>query len=112
MDLTTRLEFRPAMTQPFPESAMITTVKDSSSGIYLLDSASGNVLRVFINSKGFLELDEEFKCTPGNYGLVEMGKIVDFVVLPANKMGYKVLAIDESVIFFIANLENLRILER
>jgi hypothetical protein len=96
MDLSSRLAFRPAMTQPFPESAHITKIKDSNSGIYLLDAASGNVLRVSMNSKGFLELDDEFKCTPGIYGLVDMGKIVDFVVLPANNKGYKILAVDET----------------
>lgn len=96
MDLSSRLAFRPAMTQPFPESAHITKIKDSNSGIYLLDTFSGNVLRVSMNSKGFLELDSEFKCTPGIYGLVDMGKIVDFVVLPANDKGYKILAVDET----------------
>jgi hypothetical protein len=96
MDLTKRLEFRPAMTQPFPESVQVTMIKDSASGVYLLDSNSGSVLRVFVNSKGFLELDQEFKCAPGGYGLVNMEKIVDFVALPANSKGYKVLAIDET----------------
>jgi len=96
MDLTMRLDFRPAMTQPFPESANITKIKDSSSGIYLLDSSTGNVLRVYLNPKGFFELDEEFLCTPKDYGVVKMGEVVDFVVLPANKKGYKVLAVDES----------------
>ncbi len=94
MELTSRLNFRPAMTQPFPESARISTIKDSSSGTYLLDMTTGNVLRVFVNSKGFLELDEEFVCQPRDYGLVDMGNIVDFVVLPANNMGYKILAVD------------------
>ena len=96
MDLATRLSFRPAMTQPFPDGAQITRIKDGTSGIYLLDDASGNVLRVFVNTKGFLELDGEFKCTPGQYGLVDMGKVVDFVILPANEKGYKVMAVDAS----------------
>ena len=96
MDLTTRLNFRPAMTQPFPDDTTITKIKDSSSGIYLLNSFSGSIFRVFTNSKGFFEIDEEFQCKPGNYGLVEMHAIVDFAVLPANNMGYKILAIDET----------------
>ncbi len=52
-------------------------------------------MRVYVNSKGYLELDEEFACKPRDYGLVDMGKIVDFVVLPANSMGYKILAVDK-----------------
>ena len=96
MDLATRLSFRPAITQPFPDGAQITRIKDGTSGIYLLDDASGNVLRVFVNTKGFLELDGEFQCTPGQYGLVDMGKVVDFVILPANDKGYKIMAVDAS----------------
>lgn len=96
MDLSTRLEFRPAMTQPFPEEVQVTKITDSTSGIYMLNSASGNVLRVSMNSKGFLEIDPDFNCVPGGYGIVQMGNIVDFVVLPANKMGYKILAVDEN----------------
>jgi len=96
MDLSSRLTFRPAITQPFPDGVQISRIKDSPSGVYLLDSTSGNVLRASTNSKGFLELDNDFKCSPGGYGLVEMGKIIDFVILPANNLGYKVLAIDDN----------------
>ena len=98
MDLTTRLEFRPAMSEPFPDGVQITKIVDSTSGTYLLNSTEGNIFRVIANSKGFLEVDPDFSCVPGRYGLVEMGEIVDFVVLPANTMGYKVLAVDENEI--------------
>jgi len=94
VDLTSRLDFRPAMTQALPEGVSIRRIKEGTSGIYLLDSRSGNVLRAYVNSKGFYELDEAFKCAPGSYGLVDMGDIVDFIVLPANSKGYKVMAID------------------
>lgn len=96
MELTERMNFHPALTQSFPEGSSITRIKSGTSGVYLLDNNSGNVLRIYLNSKGFYELDQEFKCTPGNYGLVSMGKIVDFVVLPANEMGYKIMAMDKT----------------
>ena len=94
MDLTARLDFRPALTQFFPDGASITRIKASSSGVYLLDSNSGNVLRIFLNTKGFYQLDEEFKCTHGPYGLVTVTEIIDFVILPANSENYKIMALD------------------
>ncbi len=94
MDLTARLDFRPALTQFFPEGASISRIKASSSGVYLLDSNSGNVLRIYLNTKGFYQLDEEFICTAGPYGLVTVTKLVDFVILPANSESYKIMALD------------------
>jgi len=94
MDLTARLDFRPALTQFFPDGASISRIKASSSGVYLLDSNSGNVLRIYLNTKGFYQLDEEFRCTPGPYGLVTVTKLVDFVILPANSENFKIMALD------------------
>ena len=31
---------------------------------------------------------------PGEYSLIQMGEIVDFIVLPANREGFKVMAVD------------------
>ena len=95
MDLTARLDFRPALTQFFPEEVSISRIKASSSGVYLLDRKSGNVLRIYLNTKGFYQLDEEFNCNPGPYGLVTVKNIVDFVILPANSENYKIMALDE-----------------
>jgi hypothetical protein len=94
MDLTARLDFRPALTEFFPDGASISRIKASSSGVYLLDSNSGNVLRIYLNTKGFYQLDEEFRCTPGPYGLVNVTKIIDLVILPANSENYKIMALD------------------
>ena len=95
MDLAARLEFRPALTQFFPEGSSISRIKASSSGVYLLDSTSGNVLRIYLNTKGFYQLDEEFRCTPGSYGLASVSKLIDFEILPANSENYKIMAIDQ-----------------
>jgi len=94
MDLAARLDFRPALTQFFPDGASIIQIKASSSGVYLLDSNSGNVLRIYLNTKGFYQLDEEFRCTPGPYGLATITKLVDFVILPANSKNFKIMALD------------------
>lgn len=94
MDLAARLDFRPALTQFFPEGVVINRIQASSSGVYLLDKTSGSVLRIFLNSKGFYEIDDEFKCVPGPYGLETLTNLVDFVILPANEDNYRIMALD------------------
>jgi len=94
LDLAGRLDFRPALTDFFPEGVIITRIASSSSGVYLLDQTSGSILRISLNSKGFYELDEEFQCAPGPYGLTMVSNLVDFEVLPANTDNYRVMGID------------------
>jgi hypothetical protein len=96
LDLAGRLDFRPALTQFFPDGVVVTHIEASSSGVYLLDQTSGSVLRISLNSKGFYELDNEFDCAPGPYGLTMVTHLVDFTVLPANTDNYRVMALDES----------------
>ena len=94
MDLAARLDFRPALTQFFPEGVVITRIQASSSGVYLLDKTSGSVMRIFLNTKGFYEIDDEFKCAPGPYGLETLTDLIDFVILPANDDNFKIMALD------------------
>jgi len=94
MDLAARLDFRPALTDFFPEGVVICRIQASSSGVYLLDATSGSIIRIFLNSKGFYEIDNEFQCLPGPYGLVNVTNLVDFVTLPANDENYKIMAVD------------------
>lgn len=94
MDLVTRLDFRPATTSQFPANVVLTKIKSNDSGIYLLDSTAGKIYRTEANSKGFYEIDSSFQCGPGTYGVVGMGKIVDFTMLPTNTRSYEVLAVD------------------
>ena len=96
LDLAGRLDFRPALTQFFPDGVVVSHIEASSSGVYLLDQTSGSVLRISLNSKGFYELDNEFNCAPGPYGLTMVTHLVDFTVLPANADNYRVMALDES----------------
>ena len=96
MDLAARLDFRPALTQFFPEGMVLTRIQAGSSGVYLLDSTSGSVLRLYLNTKGFYEIDDEFKCMPGPYGLEKVTNLIDFAMLPANAENFRVVAIDAS----------------
>ena len=95
MNLTSRLEFRPAMTQLLPEGVVVGEIKGGTSGVYFLEKETGSIMRIFLNTKGFYELDAEFSCAPGTYGLVTISKLLDFIVLPANSENYKVMAIDD-----------------
>lgn len=94
MDLVTRLDFRPATTSQFSSDVSLSKIKSNESGVYLLDDSSGKIFHITKDSKGFYEVDANFQCTPGTYGVVSMGKIVDFVMLPTNTRGYELLAID------------------
>ena len=95
MDLTKRLDFRPALTQKLPDSVKITKVTASGSDVYLLDKTSGSILRIAFNTKGYYELDSNFKCTPGPSGLNTIGPLIDLVALPSNQPeNYKVMGMD------------------
>lgn len=94
MDLVTRLDFRPATTSQFASDVSLSKIKSNASGVYLLDDNSGKIFHIIKDSKGFYDMDASFQCAPGTYGVVSMGKIVDFVMLPTNTRGYELLAID------------------
>ena len=95
MDLATRLNFRPALTDFFPQGSLITKIRSTPSGVFLLESNSGKILRIYLNNKGFYETDTGFQCGPGEYALVSMGNIIDLLVLPSNSRDYEILAIDD-----------------
>lgn len=95
LDLTKRLEFRPALTARLPESIRIQKVVPSGSDVYLLDGTSGSVLRIAFNSKGYFELDPNFKCSPGPSGLYTIAALIDLAPLPTNQPdNYRVMAMD------------------
>ncbi len=106
LDLAGRLNFRPALTEFFPQGVVITHIQSASSGVYLLDQTSGSILRISLNSKGFYELDQEFQCAPGPYGLTTVTKLVDFEVLPANTDNYRVGASTRKATCSIAGRAN------
>jgi hypothetical protein len=94
MDLAARLEFRPALTSFLPQGVVVSRIRSSFSGLYLLDVTSGSILRLFLNTKGFYDIDEGFKCSPGPYGLVTVTELVDFITLPANEDNHRVAGVD------------------
>ena len=97
MDLTRRLDFRPALVQSLSQDVNIVDITVSGSDVYLLEGKSGSILRLAYNSKGYYEVDSSFVCTPGPSGLNTIGKIIDLVALPPNQpFNYKVMGLDEA----------------
>jgi hypothetical protein len=95
LDLSKRLEFRPALTSKLPENINIQKVVPSGSDVYLLDGNSGSILRIAFNNKGYFELDPRFKCAPGPSGLNTIGPLIDLAALPANQPdNYRVMGMD------------------
>ena len=88
-----RLDFKPVIRYDLPSGTKITRMAASSSDIYLLDSSQGRVLRLFLTGPGY-ELDKLFKCGPGPSGSLQVGSLVDMVILPPNNRKATVLAMD------------------
>ena len=94
MDLATRLNFRPALTGFFPEEMVIGRIRANSSGVYLLDKTSQSIVRIFLNTKGFYEIDDAFNCALSPFNGEKPSNLVDFVSLPANEENFKIMALD------------------
>ncbi|MCW5875460.1 MAG: hypothetical protein KIS85_01140 [Anaerolineales bacterium] len=98
MDVIRRLEFMPILSQPLPRETEITRMAATNNEIYLLDGASGNVLRVFLTGDGGMggyQLDANFRCGPGQYGGFIVSALVDLALLPrGNAAGAEIIAMD------------------
>ena len=82
-----------------PQGLNITEIQASGQYTYALDSTSGSVMRFTAGGNGFT-LDNSFTCTPGTYPelgseektSVQVGSLVDFIMLPAGNPHSFVLA--------------------
>lgn len=81
-----------------PQGINITEISSSGQYTYALDSGSGSVLK-FISSGSGLAIDNSFTCTPGSYKalgkdseVIQVGPMVDFIVLPLGSPHSFVLA--------------------
>ncbi len=98
MDLVRRMEFNPILSQPLAKEAQITRMVATNNEIYLLDSSSGNVLRLFLAGDGNLgryQQDANFRCGPGQYGSFIVSALVDLALLPrGNAASAELIAMD------------------
>ena len=94
LDGAKRLIYKPAFAVGlFPEIS-VSNLISLNRDLYLLDQTSGEVRHMTLQSQGY-SLDEEFKCNPGSYGGVQVGKLVDMLAIPINNPAKApILAID------------------
>ncbi len=61
----------------------VTNIISLNRDLYLLDQNSGEVRHLTLQSQGY-SLDEAFRCGPGSFGGLEVGKLVDMLAIPIN----------------------------
>jgi hypothetical protein len=94
LDGIVRLDFHPAIIGGLDQSLQITRMSATNTDLYLLDAARGNVLRGALGTDGY-EIDAGFKCGPGQYGTITVGKLIDIESLQmSNDYNARVMAID------------------
>lgn len=88
----TRLQFHPIFSSAL--NAEISRMAASDTDLYMLDAASGEILRAAVSSGGY-EFDPVFDCKPGAYGSHSIGSLVDLLVLPRlNTLNSSVMGVD------------------
>ena len=96
LDGTRRLQFSPGFAPSLYPSWSITAIVSLNNDLYLLDRASGSVMYMRLRNTGY-ELDDQFRCGPGTYAGVEVGKLVDMISVPLNNPAKApVVAIDNN----------------
>ena len=82
MDGILRLNYLPAG-NPMPEGTRIGRMVATINDVYMLDSSSGSVFRLYRTGQDY-ELDLQFKCGPGKAGTAQIGPLLDIAALPPN----------------------------
>lgn len=94
LQLVTRLDYSRALAKNLPAEIKVTQMAVQGSDLYLLDGNSGNVIRTYETSAGYV-VDTGFLCGPTVQGVSISGPLIDIAAWPA---GFRpiadVLAID------------------
>lgn len=94
LDGIVRLNFRETLLLRLDKSVRVTRMAATTTDLYLLNAARGNVLRAFQTESGY-EVDPSFQCEAGTYNGYTVGALIDIVALPkVNAYNASVLAID------------------
>ncbi len=106
LELVERLDFRPALNGALAESVDIVRMVATRDELYMLDAASGSVIRAWLSGRGY-EIDTEFRCGPGSYGSYLVGTLLDIAPLPRNNsLGAAVMAMDSNGIAVYCQLDS------
>ncbi len=95
LELITRLDYQPAISNGLPGSQTITRMIATENDLFLLNETGGNVQRAIRTGKGY-ELDTTFQCDP-NYPTGRTAPFVDITVsLNSGDRHATLLALDSS----------------
>lgn len=95
LDGIERLDYRPALVDPLPETTVISRMISDGDDLYLLDQSQGMVLHALLTNEGY-RIDTTFLCGPGPYssGII-IDSLVDIAPLPrGNEEDAAIMAID------------------
>lgn len=96
LDGILRLDFRHAIVGGLSRSVQISRMAATNTDLYLLDAARGSVIRAALGSQGY-EVDDDFRCSPGQYGSTLVGALIDIEALQvSNIYNARLVAMDGS----------------
>lgn len=96
MDGIQRLVFQPVIAGSLSRNVKITRIIATQRDLFLMDIQSGNVMRAWKTGTGY-EIDPEFRCGPGQYGALIVGKVIDIAEYPQPiQDNSKIFALDEN----------------
>ena len=92
LDLVHRVDYKPALEPPLSEGVRITRMLASFNDLYMLDGASGKVMRAIKTPLGY-DLDDEFRCS-AEYSSIPMNPLVDMVLWQGFMPEANIMAVD------------------
>jgi len=97
LELIKRVDFQPAIVGGLPDSVQVSRMVLSDGELFLLDGASGNVLRARITTSQDYDLDRSFQCGSEYAAGYGVEKLIDITPAPlGNSAGALVFAIDKN----------------
>jgi len=96
LDMIVRVDYQPAVVDGFPLEVNIARIVSSKESLYILDTASGDVLRAKLHGNVY-QLDSNFQCGHDNTGTNQIGAIVDINTWsPGFQPDADIIALDSS----------------
>ncbi len=89
-----RVAFQEALTTRLTDAVQIGRMAATNEDLYLLNTEDGTILRSWRTGRGY-EFDPTFRCGPGAYGSLIVGRLIDLTALPkGNEFNATVLGMD------------------
>ncbi|MEW6092863.1 MAG: hypothetical protein AB1531_02750 [Chloroflexota bacterium] len=97
LDSILRLDFSPAIVGGLSQTVEVSRLAATSTDLYLLDAARGNVQRYYAGAQGY-QPDTQFNCMPGLYNDgIQVGRLIDILAAPKiNSYSATLIALDAS----------------